>query len=124
MTGLQRELLSRRLHREVNKRIAELTERYALDGATDAPMIAVCECGSEDCMTPIEVMLSEYEATVRAGPGRWAVSSAHIDELADSVVARRNGYALIHHAPARPSNEAPISGKEATWPPTAQLSER
>jgi hypothetical protein len=25
----------------------------------------------------------------------------------------RNGYALIHPAPARPSNEAPTSGKEA-----------
>jgi hypothetical protein len=77
----------------VNERIAELTKEFALDGAVDSPIQVFCECGAGDCMTPIETMLSEYEAAVRAGPGRWVVSSRHIDELADSVMAHRNGYA-------------------------------
>lgn len=112
VTALDRELRSRSLHREVNERVVELIKHFALDGALDSPMQAFCECGLERCLTPIEMTLSEYEA-VRAGPGRWVVSSA-----------RRNGYALIHHAPARPSNEASTSGKEATSPPTAELSKR
>jgi hypothetical protein len=123
VTALDRELRSRSLHREVNERLVELIKQFALDGALDSPMQAFCEGGLERCLTPIEMTLSEYEA-VRAGPGRWVVSSAHINELADSVIARRNGYALIHHAPARPSNEASTSGKEATSPPTADLSQR
>jgi hypothetical protein len=86
-------------------------------------MQAFCECGLERCLTPIEMTLSEYEA-VRAGRVGGVASSVHIDELADSVIARRNEYALIHHAPARPSNEASTSGKEATSPPTAELSKR
>jgi hypothetical protein len=45
--------------------------------------------GSSECMTQlVEMNLSEYEA-VRAGPGRWVVVSAHIDVLADSILARR-----------------------------------
>jgi hypothetical protein len=89
----------------------------------DATIVLICECGVERCLTPVEMTLSEYEA-VRAGQGRWVVSSAHINELADSVIARRNGCALIHPARARPSGEAPTSGKEATSPPTAELSKR
>jgi hypothetical protein len=124
VTPLEGELQSRTLHREVNERIAELTKEFALDGAVDPPIQVFCECGAGDCMTPIETMLSEYEAAVRAGPGRWVVPSRHIDELVDSVIARRNGYALIHHAPARPKGDASDSGKEATSPPTANLSQR
>ena len=44
-------------------------------------------------MAPIEMTLAEYQA-VRAGPTRWVISSAHIDTSADSIIARRNGYAL------------------------------
>ena len=124
MTALKGELRSRTLHREVNERIVELTKEFALDGAIDSPIQVFCERGAGDCMTPIETMLSEYEAAVRAGPGRWVISSRHIDELADTVIARRNGYALIHHTPARPTGDASDSGKEAISPPTAVLSQR
>jgi len=84
-------------------------------------MTVFCECGSDECMTPIEMTLAEYQA-VRAGPTRWVISSTHIDATADSVIARRNGYALIEHASDLLSREAPSPRKEPTSPPTTKLS--
>jgi len=69
-------------------------------------------------MATVDMTLSEYEA-VRHGPGRGVVSSEHIDKLEGSVLARRNGYALIQDAPERLSAEVSTSGKEPTSPPTA-----
>lgn len=119
MTALRRELQNRRLHREINERVAELTTQFALSAASDPPLMVFCECGREDCMSQLaEMRLSEYEA-VREGPGRWVVLSGHIDELADSILARRNGYALIHHDLGRLPTEALAPRKESTSPPTA-----
>jgi hypothetical protein len=61
-------LRSRRLRREVNERIVELTKEFALDPATDAPMRLLCECGRDGCMRHLEMRLSEYEAARRAVP--------------------------------------------------------
>jgi len=123
MTALERELRSRRLHREVNERVAQLTTQFARDLASDPSIIVFCECGRESCITQLaEMKLSEYEA-VRARPGRWVVLSAHIDELTDSILARRNGYALVHHDRGRLSTDAPAPRKESTSPPTADLSQ-
>jgi hypothetical protein len=113
---------SRSLRREINERIADLIE--ALDDKGEEPLMTVsCECRSEECVTPIEMTLAEYRA-VRAGPTRWVMSSAHIDILADSIVARRNGYALIEQRSDRLSREAPSPRKEPTSPLTTNLSER
>ena len=74
-------------------------------------------------MAPIDMTLAEYQA-VRAGPTRWVISSAQIDTSADSIIARRNGYALIQHAPDRLSPKAPSPRKEPTSPLTTNLFER
>jgi hypothetical protein len=99
MTAEERELQNRSLRREVNERVAELIDGFHNSEAEDPVMTVFCECGSEECMAPIETTLAEYQ-TVRAGPTRWVISSAHIDTSADSIIARRNGYALIEHASA------------------------
>jgi hypothetical protein len=113
---------SRSLRREINERIADLIE--ALDDKGEEPLMTVfCECRSEECVTPIEMTQAEYRA-VRAGPTRWVMSSAHIDTLANSIVARRNGYALIEQRSDRLSREAPSPRKEPTSPLTTNLSER
>lgn len=112
---------SRRLRREVNERIVELTKRFALDRATDPPMTLICECGRDDCMTYVEMRLPEYEAAQRAVPERWLVLSAHINPSADSILARQNGYALIHHSAGRLSTEAQAPRKESTSPATTDL---
>jgi hypothetical protein len=123
MTAEERELQSRSLRREVNERIAGLIEGFHDSTAGDPAMTVFCECGSEECMAPIETTLAEYQG-VRAGPTRWVISSAHIDTTADSIIARRNGYALIEHASDRLSRKAPPPRKEPTSPPTTSLSER
>lgn len=121
MSGAGRDHRSRWLHREVNERIAELTTAFALDVADDMTLMVFCECGREGCMTPVGMTLSEFEQ-VRGAPDRWVVSSAHTDELAGSVLASRNGYALIQHDSGRLSTEAPAPRKESTSPTTAPLS--
>jgi hypothetical protein len=122
MTAQERELQSRSLRREVNERIAELIE--AFHSETEVPVMTVfCECGSEGCMAPIEMTLTEYQA-VRAAPTRWVISSSHIDTSAVSIVARRNGYALIDRRSERLSREAPSPRKEPTSPLTTNSSER
>jgi hypothetical protein len=121
MTAEERELQNRSLRREVNERIAGLIEGF--HRAEESVMTVFCECGSDECMARIETTLAEYQA-VRAGPMRWVVSSTHIDTYADSIIAHRNGYALIEHAPDRLSPKAPPPRKEPTSPLTTKLSER
>ena len=123
MTAEGRELQSRSLRREVNERIAGLIEGFHDSTAGDQAMTVFCECGSEECRARIETTLAEYLA-VRAGPTRWVISSTHIDTTTDSVIARRNGYALIEHASDRLSRKAPPPRKEPTSPPTTSLYER
>jgi hypothetical protein len=123
MTAEERELQSRGLRREINERIAELIEGFHESEAGDPVMTVFCECGSNECMAPIGTTLAEYRA-VRAGPTRWVISSAHIDTAADSIIARRNGYALVEHASDRLSPKAPPPRKEPTSPLTTNLSER
>lgn len=118
MKELEREHRRRSIHREVNERIAELIKRFSRNDAGDPSMMVVCECGIDDCMASIEMRLSEYEA-VRAGTGRWVVSSAHIGIPADSILATRNGYALIQHPSERLPTEALAPRKESTSLQTA-----
>ena len=118
MEAPESDLRGRSLNREVNDRIRALTRQYAFHVAGDLPMTVFCECGREDCMTPVDMTLAEYEA-VREGPDRWVVSSAHIGGDADSILARRNGYALVHHTPDRLPTEAEAPRKESTSPSTA-----
>jgi hypothetical protein len=123
MTAEERELQSRSLRREVNERIAGLIEGFHDSTAGDQAMTVFCECGSEECRARIETTLAEYQA-VRAGPTRWVISSTHIDTTADSIIARRNGYALIEHVSDPLSRKAPPPRKEPTSPPTTSSIER
>ena len=118
MTTVDRELRNRSLLRDVNERIVELTREFARDAASDPNMMVFCECGREGCRALLELTLSEYEA-VRERPGRWVVSSPHIDTTVDSTLARRDGFALVQNLPDRLSTAALAPGKESTSPRTA-----
>jgi hypothetical protein len=107
----------------VNERIAELTTELASDMDSDITLMVFCECGSEGCVRPMEMTISEY-AAVRKGPDLWVVSSAHVDEQADALLAQRNGYALIRDLSERLSPEAFAPRKESKSPPTANSSPR
>jgi hypothetical protein len=69
----------------------------------------------------MEMTVSEY-AAVREGPDRWVVSSAHVDEQRESLLAQRNGYALIKDQSERLVTEAFVPRKESTWRLTANSS--
>lgn len=111
----------RLLRREVNERIAELTAELASNSEGDVTMLVFCECGTEGCVRPMEMTVSEY-AAVREGPDLWVVSSAHVDEQANSLLAQRNGYALIKDVSERLLTEAFVPRKESKCPPTANSS--
>src|SRR5262249_33659860 len=63
----------RTLYRQLNTQQAALCREFALDPERELSIKVVCECGLADCLTPIEMPLSEFEA-VRAVPGWWVVS--------------------------------------------------
>jgi hypothetical protein len=68
MTALRHELRNRRLHCDVNERIAQLTTEFGLDAAASDPlMMVLCECGREGCMTLVEMTLSEYQPVRSVG---------------------------------------------------------
>ena len=117
ITALGPEWRHRALLREVNERIFALTQEFALNPGGDLPIMVFCECGTDNCMTPIEMTVPEYEA-VREAAGRWVVSSQHVASE-NSMLAHRNGYALIRDVPDRLSTEAEAPRKESTSPPTA-----
>jgi len=116
------EMQSRSIRREVNERIAELIAGFHDSASGDPTMIVFCECEAEECMAPIEMTIAEFQAA-RVGPARWVMSSAHIDMTKDSVIARRNGYALIERASDRPSGKALPRRKEPTSLQTKSFSE-
>lgn len=123
MTAVERDPRCRHrlLRREVNDRIAELTAELASETNRDITMMVFCECGAEGCVRPMEMTVSEY-AAVRKGPDLWVVSSAHVDERRDSLLAQRNGYALIKDLSERLLTEAFVPRKESTSSPTATSS--
>ena len=116
MTVQRPDLRSRWVRREINGRIVELTRRFEpVENSSDLTMLVFCECGRAGCVRPMEMTLAEFEA-VREGPGRCVVSSEHIDEDV-SVLAQRNGYALVE-IPERLPTAAERPGKESTSFPT------
>jgi hypothetical protein len=88
MTAGVRELQSRSLRREVNERIAELIEGFHTE-AEEPVMTVFCECGSDECMAPIEVTLAE------SGRPRGA------DALGDLQRPHRHDGGLDHRASER-----------------------
>jgi len=80
------------LFREVNERIAELTE--ANDAGGGDAVAFVCECSSLECGAQIALTLVEY-ATVRARPEVFAVVPGHERLDVERVVGEGHGYLVI-----------------------------
>ena len=54
----------------------------------------VCECGDEDCTTPIQLTPGEYES-VRADETQFAIAPGHVRPAVEDVVAEQDGWALV-----------------------------
>jgi hypothetical protein len=75
--------------REVNERIIELGERFALGEDT---LELICECADTTCTQHVSIACADY-AQVREAPGRRVVIAGH--EHTCRVVARGGGYVVV-----------------------------
>jgi hypothetical protein len=83
------------LIREVNERIAELSESW-LDGE---PRELLCECGDESCIQVILVTRADYEVA-RDHSDRYLITPDHGEETRTKVRTTRDGYSIVEYAPA------------------------
>jgi hypothetical protein len=77
------------LFRDVNERIAEVSERL---GSREAEF--VCECADAGCGERVEVPLHEYEQ-VRADGARFLVAPGHEDPELEHVLMRKREHQVI-----------------------------
>jgi hypothetical protein len=89
------------LFREVNERIEDVQADFAGDGRTDF----LCECGSEDCTTPISLTLTEYEQ-VRENPKHFVIVPGHDIVDVERVVELTDRYAVVEKLPGAPATLA------------------
>jgi hypothetical protein len=89
-TRQQRVAKNEALFRQVNERIEELNEQLDPSGLSDF----LCECGDDDCTTPISLTLREYEQ-VRSVPTHFAIARGHEVLDVESIVATTERYAVV-----------------------------
>jgi hypothetical protein len=77
------------LFREVNERIAELTNLRITD-----QLQIVCECANRGCQEVIRLSLDEYER-VRQHPRRFLVVSGHTVPDIENLIESRDGYDIV-----------------------------
>jgi hypothetical protein len=78
------------LCRDVNERIEELAESFAVEISYRN---FICECADTECSEPIRMTVAEYEA-VRADPTLFVVfpSAEHVVPAVEDVVSRDERY--------------------------------
>jgi hypothetical protein len=77
------------LFREVNQRIAELSENWA-----GGEFHIVCECATIGCQAMLPVMVEEYQR-VRAHPRRFFIFTGHVAPDIEDVVERHDAYQVV-----------------------------
>jgi hypothetical protein len=79
-------------------RFRALNERLRDSGGVweghDGTLGLVCECGDEDCTTPITLTPAEYES-VRAEETHFAVVPGHVRLDVEDVVSEHAGWTLV-----------------------------
>ena len=87
----ERAALNQSLFREVNERIAELSQRFADELR---PNQYVCECLNTDCSATIELPLDEYER-LREDGARFFVLPGHEDPAVEDIVETTEQYVIV-----------------------------
>jgi hypothetical protein len=79
-------------------RFRALNERLQAGGGAweghEGVLSLVCECGDEDCTTPLRLTPAEYEA-VRADETQFAVIPGHVRPEVEDVVSEQEGWILV-----------------------------
>ena len=83
--------LNESLFRQVNEQIESLNRDLGTENRT---MTVICECADGDCTERFEIPVAEYER-VRADPRRYVIVSGHWLPEFESVVDRRDAYAVV-----------------------------
>jgi hypothetical protein len=83
------------LFRQVNERVKDVSEAFALD---PSPIEFMCECGREDCTEPVALRASEYER-VRSDPRHFFVLPSHVIPEVEVVVWAGEGYVIVEKLP-------------------------
>ena len=73
--------------------LAEVNERigYLAEGSTSE---FVCECGTPECISTIELTVVEYER-VRSNPTWFVITPDHDVAQTERLVSRDDGYAVV-----------------------------
>ena len=77
------------LYREVNERIASLSEQWGAD-----TLELLCECGSAVCSERLELPRDEYER-VRAQPTHFVLRHGHQDPGVEDVISAREAFLVV-----------------------------
>jgi hypothetical protein len=78
------------LFRDVNERIAEVNEKFEVEGETEF----LCECGQQMCLETLLLTRAQYEA-VRGKGRRFVVVPGHEDGRVERVVERESGFLVV-----------------------------
>jgi hypothetical protein len=89
-TRQQRVARNEALFRQVNERIEDVNEALNADEPSDF----LCECGDENCTTPVSLTLAEYER-VRSDPTHFAIARGHEVIDVERVIHETDRYAVV-----------------------------
>jgi hypothetical protein len=78
------------LFRDVNERIAEVNDKFEVEGETEF----LCECGQQTCLETLLLTRAQYEA-VRGKGRRFVVVPGHEDGRVERVVERESGFLVV-----------------------------
>jgi hypothetical protein len=88
--GVDKAARNQVVFREVNERIAELTELISETGVS----LFICECSDPACTESLEVSAGEYEA-VRANGARFLILSGHQIPEVERVVDGNGRFLVV-----------------------------
>jgi hypothetical protein len=97
----QRVARNEAVYREVNERIREVHSEIGADERTDF----LCECGRDECTTPISLSLAEYEE-VRSDPTHFAVVPGHEVVDVEHVLKQTDRFSVIEKFSGAPAQIA------------------
>jgi hypothetical protein len=90
------------LFRQVNERLRELGEGFAL---VSEQAEFICECADSSCAERIQMSLATYEE-VRADPKRFFVVRGHELPEFEKVVSENDRYVIVEKLPGGPAGIA------------------
>ena len=99
----RRKALNEVVFREVNERIEQLQNAFAV--AENQPLNIVCECDRLGCAEQLSVQLETYEK-VRSDSALFFVRPGHEDDSVEDVVDTGGDYMIVRKHPGDPQEIA------------------